>query len=231
MNRDKKYRAVIFDLDGTLLDTLEDLTDAVNHTMRKFNCPEHTLTQVRSFVGNGIKVLIERCLKDGINTPQFNDIFNEFQQYYTAHCRIKTHPYTGIIELLEKLYADGYKLAIVSNKNQAAVTELNSIYFSKYITTAIGNSENIRKKPAPDTTLKAMEDMNCTREECVYIGDSEVDIETAKNSGLDCISVSWGFRDKALLQKLNPDAVIDSPSELYLKLYAPDVCTPLKTLS
>lgn len=214
MDKKKKYNAVIFDLDGTLLDTLEDLTDAVNHTMRKFNCPEHTLIEVRSFVGNGIKVLIERCLKDGINTPEFNNIFNEFKKYYTANCRIKTHPYAGIMELLEKLYLNGYNLSIVSNKNQAAVTELNNIYFSKYISTAIGNSENIRQKPAPDTTFKAMEEMGCNKETCIYIGDSEVDIETAKNSGLDCISVSWGFRDKALLEKLNPGAVIDFPKEL-----------------
>lgn len=214
MDKSKKYNAVIFDLDGTLLDTLEDLTDAVNHTMHKFRCPEHTLEEVRSFVGNGIKVLIERCLKDGIDTPGFNAIFNEFKQYYTANCRIKTHPYTGIPELLEKLYSSGCKLSIVSNKNQAAVTELNNIYFSQYISIAIGNSENIRQKPAPDTTLKAMEDMGCDKETCVYIGDSEVDIETAKNAGLDCISVSWGFRDKDLLEKLNPGAVADSPEAL-----------------
>lgn len=219
MNNYKKYNAVIFDLDGTLLDTLEDLTDAVNHTMRKFNYPEHTLHEVRSFVGNGIKVLIERSLKDGPNTPGFDNILDEFRQYYTANCRIKTQPYPDIMELLEKLYESGYKLSIVSNKNQAAVTELNNIYFSKYISTAIGNSKNIRQKPAPDTTLKAMEEMDCTKEMCVYVGDSEVDIETARNSGLDCISVSWGFREKNLLEKLNPGAVIDSPKELLRYLF------------
>lgn len=212
-----KYNAVIFDLDGTLLDTLEDITDAVNHTMKKFNFPEHTMQEVRSFVGNGIKVLIERSLKDGLDTPEFDSIFDEFKQYYTANCRIKTRPYPGIMKLLETLYENGYKLSIVSNKNQAAVTELNNIYFSKYISIAIGNSENIRQKPAPDTTLKAMEEMGCTK--CVYIGDSEVDIETAKNSGIDCISVSWGFREKALLEKLNPNAVIDSTKELLKYLH------------
>lgn len=214
MSNYKKYNAVIFDLDGTLLDTLEDLTDAVNHTMHKFNYPKHTLEEVRSFVGNGIKVLIERSLKDGLDTPNFENILDEFRQYYTANCRVKTQPYPGIMELLEKLYESGYKLSIVSNKNQAAVTELNNIYFSKYISIAIGNSKNIRQKPAPDTTLKAMEEMDCTKDMCVYVGDSEVDIETAKNAGLDCVSVSWGFREKKLLEKLNPDSVIDSPKEL-----------------
>lgn len=135
-----QYKALIFDLDGTLLDTLEDLTDAVNHTMSKYGFPEHTIGEVRLFVGNGIKLLIERSLPEGTDTPGFNDIFNEFKQYYTANCLVKTHPYPGITELLMQLYEDGYKLAINSNKNQEAVTELNKIYFSEYITTAIGES-------------------------------------------------------------------------------------------
>ena len=210
-----KYKALIFDLDGTLLDTLEDLTDAVNHTMSKYGFPGHTIGEVRLFVGNGIKLLIERSLPDGANTPGFNDIFNEFKQYYTANCRIKTHPYPGSTELLGKLYEDGYKLAINSNKNQAAVTELNKIYFSEYISIAIGESPEVRKKPAPDSVFKALKDMGCTKENALYIGDSDVDIETARNAGIKCISASWGFRDKDYLESLNPGAVIDIPHELY----------------
>jgi len=212
----QKYKAVIFDLDGTLLDTLGDLTDALNYTMHLFGYPEHTLEEVRSFVGNGTKVLIERSLKDGINTPGFDGIMEEFKKFYTANCHIKTCPYPGVPALLEKLHNNGCKLSIVSNKIQSAVTELNDMYFSKYVTAAIGNSPDMHTKPAPDTTLKAIECMGgLAKEECIYIGDSEVDIETARNTGVACISVSWGFRSKALLEKLNPGAVADSPVMLY----------------
>ena len=141
----KRYKAVIFDLDGTLLNTLEDLTDAVNHVMRQFNYPEHTIEEIRSFVGNGIKLLIERSLPDGKDNPEFDKIFSEFKLYYTSHCQIKTRPYDGIMELIAALKEQGYKLAIVSNKNQSAVTELNNIYFSDYISTAIGEKEGVRK--------------------------------------------------------------------------------------
>lgn len=211
-----KYNAIIFDLDGTLLNTLEDITDAVNHTMGKFGYPIHSSSEVCSFVGNGIKKLIERSLPDGAATHGFDGIFNEFKQFYTANCRVKTCPYPGIMELLEKLYTEGYKLAINSNKNHAAVTELNNIYFSKYISVAIGENKNIQTKPSPESVYMAMEKMGgCTRKHTLYIGDSDVDIETAKNAGIKCISASWGFRDKAFLETLNPGAVIDTPMELY----------------
>ncbi|MCX4328326.1 MAG: HAD-IA family hydrolase [Lachnospiraceae bacterium] len=211
-----KYNAVIFDLDGTLLNTLEDITDAVNHTMVEFGYPIHSSSEVCSFVGNGIRKLIERSLPDGTATHGFEGIFNEFKQFYTANCRIKTCPYPGIMELLEKLYSEGYKLAINSNKNHAAVTELNNIYFSKYISVAIGESRNIQPKPSPASVYMAMEQMGgCTRKHTLYVGDSDVDIETAKNAGIKCISAGWGFRGKAFLEKLNPGAVIDAPMGLY----------------
>ncbi|MCI9077500.1 MAG: HAD-IA family hydrolase [Lachnospiraceae bacterium] len=211
-----KYNVIIFDLDGTLLDTLEDITDAVNHTMQKFNYPVHSAARVRSFVGNGIKKLIERSLPQGTDTPGFDNIFNEFKQFYTANCHIKTRPYPGIMELLERLCADGYKLAINSNKNQAAVTELNNIYFSKYISVAIGGNGHMQKKPSPDSVFLAMERLGgCTRNKTLYTGDSDVDIETARNAGIKCISASWGFKDREILEKLNPGAIIDAPQELY----------------
>lgn len=211
-----KYEAVIFDLDGTLLNTLEDITNAVNHAMDKFNYPLHSAAEVRSFVGNGIKKLIERSLPQGTCTPGFDSIFNEFKQFYTANCRIKTCPYPGIMELLERLYADGYKLAVNSNKNQAAVTELNNIYFSKYISVAVGENGNIPKKPAPDSLFLALEKAGgCPVNRTLYVGDSDVDIETARNAGIDCISVSWGFKDREFLEKLNPGSIIDTPLELY----------------
>lgn len=210
----KKYKAVIFDLDGTLLYTLEDLTDADNYVMRKFGYPEHTIDEVRSFVGNGIKLLIERSIPDGNKNPDFEAAFSEFKSYYTNHCQIKTRPYDGIMELLSKLHELGYKLAIVSNKNQAAVTELNDIYFKDFISTAIGEMEGVRKKPAPDTVLKALSELGVTADDAVYVGDSDVDRETAKNSDMDCVSVTWGFRDRELLESLNPYAIIDTPKDL-----------------
>ena len=210
----KRYKAVIFDLDGTLLNTLEDLTDAVNHVMRQFNYPEHTIEEIRSFVGNGIKLLIERSLPDGKDNPEFDKIFSEFKLYYTSHCQIKTRPYDRIMELIAALKEQGYKLAIVSNKNQSAVTELNNIYFSDYISTAIGEKEGVRKKPAPDTVIKALSELGISSDDAVYVGDSDVDRETAENSNMDCISVTWGFRDRKLLESLNPYAIIDKPAEL-----------------
>ena len=210
----KRYKAVIFDLDGTLLNTLEDLTDAVNHVMRQFNYPEHTIEEIRSFVGNGIKLLIERSLPYGKDNPEFDKVFSEFKSYYTSHCQIKTRPYDGIMELISSLKEQGYKLAIVSNKNQSAVTELNNIYFSDYISTAIGEKEGVRKKPAPDTVIKALSELGISSDDAVYVGDSDVDRETAKNSDMDCISVTWGFRERKLLESLNPYAIIDKPAEL-----------------
>ena len=210
----KKYDAVIFDLDGTLLNTLDDLTDAVNHVMEQFNYPTHTINEVRSFVGNGIKLLIERSLPYGADTPDFSKIFDAFKQYYTTHCNIKTAPYNGIIDLLEMLSSDGYDLAIVSNKNNAAVENLNNIYFSKYISIAIGESENVKKKPAPDTVLKALEILDCEKHRAIYVGDSDVDFKTAVNAGIDCVNVSWGFRERAFLETFNPTAIIDTPLEL-----------------
>ncbi len=214
-NHDRKYDAVIFDLDGTLLDTLGDLTDAVNYIMKKYGYDERTPGEVRSFVGNGIRRLVERCLPDGSDTPNFDKIFDDYKEYYTNNCLIKTAPYDGIEKMLEKLRSMGYKLAIVSNKNQAAVKELCDAFFSKYISTAIGVGEKVRPKPSPDSTLAALKKMDCPKERAIYVGDSQVDLETAKNCGLKCISVSWGFRDKEILKPLNPYAIIDKPDEIF----------------
>ncbi len=210
----KKYEAVIFDLDGTLLNTLDDLTDAVNHTLRQYHYPEREKREIRSFLGNGMKVLIQLSLPKDANITNFDEIFHAYDEYYTAHCQINTKPYDGIMELLDKLDKNGYKLAIVSNKQHAAVAELNDTYFSKYIKTAIGEQEGVNKKPAPDTVLKALEELGCDTKNAVYIGDSEVDRQTAINSNMDCISVTWGFRDRDLLESLKPYAIIDKPDEL-----------------
>ena len=210
------YQAVIFDLDGTLLYTLEDLKDGVNHVMRNWNYPERTLDEVRRFVGNGIHKLIERAVPEGLEDEKVEQVFEEFKTYYTAHCEIKTHPYDGIMELLAQLKEKGIKLAIVSNKNDAAVKELARDYFADYIEkkVAIGEREGIRKKPAPDSVFEAMRILGVDKKDTVYVGDSDVDRATAKNAGLDCISVTWGFRDEALLKSLEPEYLIAEPKEI-----------------
>lgn len=210
----KKYDTVIFDLDGTLLNTLEDLHDCVNVIMKRFGWPEHSLGQIRTFVGNGIGKLMERSVPEGKENEQFEKAFSEFKSYYTSHCQIKTRPYDGVIELMQKLAKNGYRIAIVSNKNDVAVKELNQIYFARYTGAAIGDREGARRKPAPDSVFAALHELGSVKETAVYIGDSEVDHETAKNSGLDCILVSWGFRDRELLERLEGAAVVDSCEEI-----------------
>lgn len=206
----KIYDTVIFDLDGTLLNTLEDLRDSVNAIMQRYGWEQHSLEQIRSFVGNGIGKLIERSVPGGRKNNQFDNAFADFKRYYTEHCRIKTRPYDGVLELMRTLYENGFRMAIVSNKNDAAVKELNEIYFSKYTGAAIGDREGAKRKPAPDSVYTALEELGSQKEKAVYIGDSEVDYETAKNSGLDCILVSWGFRDRELLESFEDSTVVDT---------------------
>lgn len=210
------YNTVIFDLDGTLLNTLEDLADAVNYVLRKFGWEEHTIDRVRKDVGNGIRKLMERSVPDGTNNPQFEEAFQMYKGYYQKHCRIKTDAYLGIMDLLEALHKKGYKMAIVSNKAHKAVEELNEIYFKDYISVAMGENEDagIKKKPAPEMVYKALERLNSKKEEAIYVGDSEVDKATADNSGLDCVLCQWGFRELELLQSLGPKAIIAEPMEL-----------------
>ena len=210
----KKYKAVIFDLDGTLLNTLEDLADSVNYILQKFGYPQRRKKTIRRFLGNGIKRLMELSLPQNLNEKEREKAFLAFKEYYTEHCQIKTKPYPGLPELLGKLAAKEYKLAIVSNKNYAAVQALNKTYFSQYIQVAIGEKSGIRKKPAPDTVLAALKMLDCSKEEAVYVGDSEVDKATADNTGMDCILVSWGFRDKPELQSLKAKYLVDTPAEI-----------------
>ena len=210
----KRYDTVIFDLDGTLLNTLEDLADAVNAVMRANAYPERTLDEVRRFVGNGIRRLMEQAVPEGVCGDTFERVFEEFRTYYTDHCQIKTRAYDGIMGLLAVLKEKGYAMAIVSNKNHAAVCELNDIYFKEDISVAIGQKDGIRKKPAPDTVFQALKDLGVSGERAVYVGDSEVDFMTAENSGMDCVLVSWGFRTKEELAECAPKAMIDRPEKL-----------------
>ena len=194
-----KKTTVIFDLDGTLLDTLQDLSDAVNYALKKQGMPVRTVEEVRRFVGNGVRRLMIRAIPDGESNPLFEETFALFKTYYGEHCNDHTRPYDGVMELIGTLKEKGYAVAIVSNKIDSAVKELNELYFKGIIPVAIGDKEGIRRKPAPDTVFEALKELGKRKEEAVYVGDSDVDIETAKNAGIPCISVLWGFRDKEFL--------------------------------
>lgn len=211
-----KYSTYIFDLDGTLLDTLADLAAAVNYALRQHGMPEHTIDDVRRFVGNGVRKLMERAIPDGEKNPDFEATFATFREYYMHHSLDNTRPYPGIIETLEALKAKGCRLAVVSNKMMAATQELCRHFFADTIEVAIGENEaaGIRKKPAPDTVFEALRQLGEEKDSAVYVGDSDVDLETANNSGLPCISVLWGFRDRDFLIQHGAKTFISAPSEL-----------------
>ena len=194
-----KYKTYIFDLDGTLLSTLADLAASTNYALRTHHMPERSIDEVRRFVGNGVKKLMERAIPDGLNNPLFEETFATFRQHYMQHNLDTTQPYPGIMQLLEQLKAEGKNIAVVSNKFYAATRELCRHFFGDLVPVAIGEREDIRKKPAPDTVIEALRELGVDKEGAVYIGDSDVDIMTAKNSGMPCVSVLWGFRDKEFL--------------------------------
>ena len=209
-----KYNSIIFDLDGTLLDTLEDLTDSINFMLDAYQFPRKTSEQICAGVGNGIVRLVERSLPDGLSSEQIQDAFQVFTNHYSENCYNKTKPYDGIMEVLEVLKKNNMKLAIVSNKADTAVQTLNNIFFHEYISVAIGERPGLLRKPAPDLVLLALERLNSTKKETLYVGDSEVDIETARNAGIQCLSVSWGFRDALTLQNSGADTMIDEPNKI-----------------
>ena len=208
------YKTVVFDLDGTLLNTIEDLTDAVNMTMRHYGWPEHTIAQVTTYVGNGVGWLVECAVPGGKTNPLYDEALEIQKQNYAQVCENKTRPYDGIMELISKLRDYGYKLAIVSNKGQEAVEALRKLYFRDVIEVAIGERDGIRRKPAPDTAIEAVRRLNSSIEESVYVGDSEVDLVTARNAGMDCISVSWGFRSRQTLLDNGATIICDTPEQL-----------------
>lgn len=207
-------KAVIFDLDGTLLDTLEDLYLSVNAALEVYGFPLQTREEVRQSIGNGVRNLMRRSVPDGEENPQFEECFADFRAHYAVHLNDHTAPYKGIMELLARLKEMHYPMAIVSNKLDSAVKELNQRTFADYIPIAIGESEHVRRKPEPDTVYEAIRELGVRKEDCIYVGDSEVDLETAKNSGIPCISVSWGFRDREVLEALHAACIVDSTEEL-----------------
>lgn len=211
----RKYDAVIFDMDGTLLDTLEDLKDAVNAALRALSMPERTLEEIRRFVGNGAKLLLERAVPGGRENPECDRALALFREHYSRHCNDRTKAYEGVLPLLRRLKEEGYALAIVSNKPDAAVKELAGIYFEGLVETAIGERPGTAKKPAPDTVFAALKELAVPAERAVYVGDSEVDVETAVNAGLPCISVLWGFREREFLLENGADCFVEKPEEIW----------------
>lgn len=210
----KQYSTYIFDLDGTLLNTLSDLRDATNFALRQNDMPERTLEEVRRFVGNGVRLLIERAVPADTPTELVDKVFEDFRQYYLVHSMDTTAPYPGIIETLAELSRRGKHMAVVSNKLHEATGELVEHFFGKYIHVAIGESKGVRRKPAPDTVDEALRCLGVDKSDAVYVGDSDVDFKTASNSGLPCISVLWGFRDRDFLASIGANCFITNPEEL-----------------
>ena len=209
-----KYNSVVFDLDGTLLDTLGDLRDSVNFALQKNNLPERTTEEIRSFVGNGIRLLIELSVPENTPVEITDQCFQDFKEYYKDHSAILTKPYDDIIDLMKTLKFKGVKIAVVSNKADFAVKTLMEDYFSGLYDCAYGERAGVPRKPEPDGVLDAIKEMGSEIENTVYIGDSEVDVVTSKNAKLPCIAVTWGFRDKKVLESLNPEYIVDSPKEI-----------------
>lgn len=211
-----RYRLAIFDLDGTVLNTLSDLADATNAALREGGYPTRTVGEVCSFVGDGIQKLIERALPDGVSEGEMERVLSFFKSYYAMHCAVQTAPYAGIVELLLSLRRQGVRTAVLSNKADFATQALAKTYFDGLFDAVAGERERegIPKKPAPEGVYLLLDACGVAANEAVYIGDSEVDVATAKNAGLDAILVSWGFRSREVLAEHGAKVIVDTPKEL-----------------
>ena len=210
----KRYKAIIFDLDGTLLDTLTDLAEGTNYALRVNGFPERTLDEIRRFVGNGARKLIERAVPDGQIEAALEKVRQDFNVYYKIHCKDHTGPYPGIMEMLQELVQQGYSLGVVSNKPDFAVQDLIPEYFPDIFASVSGERQGVAKKPAPDLIREAMKNLQADSSNAVYVGDSEVDLEAAVNAGIPCISVAWGFKGKKFLEEQQTEMIIEKPSEI-----------------
>lgn len=207
-----KYHVCLFDMDGTVLDTIADLHDAVNHILTRYGYPERSLQYVRDATGNGARNLIACCLPQGEETPDFEEIFAAYKEYYAAHSIIKTAPYAGIPELLRELQEDGCRVAIVSNKPDRTVNILAQRFFPGI--PALGERPEIPHKPAPDMVYHALKELGAEKESVAYIGDSEVDVATARNAGVELVAVSWGFRSRERLEEAGAVRIADTVAQL-----------------
>lgn len=209
-----KYKAIIFDLDGTLTDTLEDLFLSVNYALRSCGLPERSLEEVRKFVGNGVRKLIERSVPEDVQSTVLEKCFEAFHAHYIIHCQDHTCLYPGVATLLMTLHTKGYRMAVVSNKLQKGVDELARTFFSGVIDVAIGEQPGIPRKPEPDMVEQALSQLGVSKEEAIYVGDSDVDLQTASNAGLPCISVLWGFRSRDFLVAHGATLFAEQPQDV-----------------
>ena len=208
-----KYDAIFFDLDGTVIDSLQDIVDAVNHTMRRFHLPEWAPQALKPHLGWGVDTLMRRILPDASDARR-RQILALYRPYYAVHAGDKSRPFPGILSMLARLKEDGLLLAILSNKPDAAVQPLAEAYFSDVVSLAVGEVEGVRRKPHPDMLAAAAEKLGVALDRCLYVGDSEVDIDTARNTGIDCVCVSWGFRSREQLRAAGATVIVDSPEAL-----------------
>jgi len=209
-----EINTVIFDLDGTLLNTLDDLYLAFNYAIKSFGYPERSKEEIKSFVGNGIKKAIERALPEKVSEEELNYIINVFKDYYQKNMYKNTKVYDGILQMLAELKNRGYKLAVVSNKYDAAVKKLCGEYFDNYIDCAVGEVKGTDRKPNPIGIYKVMEELKVNKEQAVYVGDSDVDIKTAQNADIPCISVLWGFKEKDFLMQNGARVFAENPNDI-----------------
>ena len=209
-----KYQAVLFDMDGTVLDTLDDLCDSINHSLAEFSLPQVSREHVRQCLGNGAAFLVSHSIPSDSSPELEADVLAFYKPWYDAHCLIKTAPYEGILPMMQSLKEQGLRLAIISNKPDRAVQELSDAFFPGLLELSVGESPSVRRKPAPDTVLTAASQIGLSVDQCVYVGDSEVDLQTARNAGMDCISVTWGFRDEAQLIEAGASVLVRTPEEL-----------------
>ena len=209
-----KYKIAIFDLDGTILNTIEDLADSLNYALAKNGYKERTVAETQSFVGNGLLMLVKRAIKPETSEEEAQKVLADLKAYYKIHCADKTKPYEGIPELLKDLKTAGYRLAVVSNKADYAVQILCEQYFPGMFDLAVGERENVRRKPAPDSVNAVLAEFELKKADAVYIGDSDVDIETAENVGTDSILVAWGFRGADFLREKGAKNIVFDTEEL-----------------
>lgn len=208
------YSVAIFDLDGTVLDTIGDLAAATNHALATYGLPTLDVSRVEAIVGNGIRNLIDTAVPTGTDPSTADAVFAEFKAYYAEHCEDATHPYDGIDELLRAIRERGVRTAVVSNKADFAVQKLMARFLPGRFDVVVGEREGMRRKPAPDTVDAVLEQLGRTRDEAVYIGDSEVDVQTAANAGMDCLVVGWGYRGEEFLKEHGARVIVEQPSDL-----------------
>ena len=209
-----RYKLAIFDLDGTVLNTLDDIANSLNHTLRECGFPTRSLTDIRSYTGNGLKRLVKLALPRDVSSDTFESVFERFNGYYGKHCADLSRPYDGVTDMLNTIRAKGMKTAVISNKLDYAVQILYHRHFEGLFDLAVGEREGVRKKPAPDSVNEALLRLDTAASDAIYVGDSEVDLSTAKNAGLKFVAVDWGFRDRDFLIGLGADPIVSSPDEL-----------------